>query len=87
MTGALLFAKCLSMCLRFESSGSPVVCVVRVVVDRLIGPLLGEGTSPFIDEGDGLTSERERESTHATKSCCPCRRVQDDGRRPQSKWA
>ena len=22
--------------------------------------LLGEGTSPFIDEGDGLTSERER---------------------------
>ena len=24
------------------------------------GLLLGESTSPFIDEGDGLTSERER---------------------------
>ena len=23
-------------------------------------PLLGENASPFIDEGDGLTSERER---------------------------
>ena len=23
-------------------------------------PLLGESASPFIDEGDGLTSERER---------------------------
>lgn len=43
---------------------------------------VGESTSVFIDEGDGLTSERER--VHMlTKSCCLCRRVQDDGRRPQ----
>ena len=26
---------------------------------RLIVPLLGENASPFIDQGDGLTSERE----------------------------
>ena len=32
--------------------------------------LLGESASPFIDEGDDLPSERERESTYATKSCC-----------------
>ena len=25
---------------------------------------MGESTSPFIDEGDGLTSERERERVH-----------------------
>ena len=43
--------------------------------------LLEESASPFIDEGDGLT--RERESTYATKSCCPRRRVQNDYRRPQ----
>ena len=58
MTGTLLCAKCLSVCSRFEPSGSPVVCVVRVVVNRSIS--LGESASPFIDEGDGLTSERER---------------------------
>ena len=27
--------------------------------ERSVCPLLGEGASPFIDEGDGLTSERE----------------------------
>ena len=48
--------------------------------------MLGESASPFINEGDGLTSERERESTHATKFCCPRRQVQDDGRRPQHYW-
>ena len=32
VTGAPLYAKCLSVCSRFEPSGSPVVCVVRVVV-------------------------------------------------------
>ena len=37
---------------------------------------------PFIDEGDGLTSEG-RESTYDVKPCCPRRWVQDDGRRPQ----
>ena len=58
MTGAPLCAKCLSVCSRFEPSGSPVVCVVRVVVDRFFS--LGESASPFIDEGDGLTSERGR---------------------------
>ena len=57
--GALLCAKCLSVCLRFKPSGSPIVCVVRVVADRSIS-LLGESASPVIDEGDGLTSERER---------------------------
>ena len=36
-----------------------LLCVVQVVVDRSIS-LLGESASPFIDEGDGLTSERER---------------------------
>ena len=43
--------------------------------------LLGESASPFIDEGDGLTSERE--SMYATKSSCPRHWVRDDGRRPQ----
>ena len=44
--------------------------------------LVGESAPPFIDEGDGLTGERERARmllsfvTHAA-------RVQDDGRRPQ----
>ena len=33
VTRAPLCAKCLSVCLRFEPSGSPIVCVVRVVVD------------------------------------------------------
>ena len=32
VTGALLCAKCLSVCSRFEPSGFAVVCVVRVVV-------------------------------------------------------
>ena len=34
VTGAPLCAKCLSVCSKFEPSGSPVVCVVRVVVNR-----------------------------------------------------
>ena len=34
VTGAPLYAKCLSVCSRFEPSGSPIVCVVRVVVYR-----------------------------------------------------
>ena len=49
-------------------------------LDRSI--CLRESASPFIDEGDGLTSERERVRM-LSKSCCPRRRVQDDGRRPQ----
>ena len=59
--GAPLCAKCLSVCSRFEPSGSLVVCDVRVVVDR--SPL-GESASPFIDEGDGLTRGRERVLIH-----------------------
>ena len=42
---------------------------------------VGESAPPFIDEGDDLTSEKERVRM-LTKSCCPRRRVQDDGRRP-----
>ena len=49
---------------------------------ELIDLLLGESASLFIDEGDGLTSERERVRI-LTKSSCPRRWVQDDGRRPQ----
>jgi hypothetical protein len=30
------------------------------VVLSKVGPFVGGSTSPFIDEGDGLTSERER---------------------------
>jgi hypothetical protein len=29
-------------------------------VSSKVGPFVGGSTSPFIDEGDGLTSERER---------------------------
>ena len=36
---------------------------------------VGESASLFIDEGDGLTSERERVRM-LSKSCCPRRRVQ-----------
>ena len=46
-------AECSSVCLRFEPSGSVVVRLI----DR---PLLGESASPFIDERENLTSERER---------------------------
>ena len=43
---APLYAKYLSMCLRFEPSGSPVVCVVRVIVNRSIY-LFGRERIPF----------------------------------------
>ena len=46
--------------------------------------VLGESASPFIDEGDGLTSEER--STFASKPCCPRRRVQDDGRHLLHCW-
>ena len=49
---APLCAKCSNVCSRFEPGGSVVV----YWIDRS----LGESASPFIDEGDGLTSERER---------------------------
>ena len=45
-SGAPLCAKCLSVCSRFEPSGSPVVCVVRVVVDRSIS-FAGRERIPF----------------------------------------
>ena len=43
---------------------------------------LGESTSPFIDERDGLTSERERVRM-LLSLVAHAQRVQDDGRRPQ----
>ena len=64
-------------CAKYSSECS---VFVRLIMNG--SHLLGESASPFIDEGDNLTSERERESTYATKSCCPRRRVQDDGRCP-----
>ena len=33
------------------------------VVLSKVGPFVGESTSPFIDEGDGFTSERARVRT------------------------
>ena len=41
-----------------RSDPSIVVRIDRVCPNR---PLLGESASPFIDEGDGLTNERESE--------------------------
>ena len=35
--------------------------VLLLCVESIDPLLLGESASPFIDEGDGLTSERERE--------------------------
>ena len=58
VTGAPTRVECSSVCLRFEPGGSVVVCSFDV--SELISSLLGESASPFIDEGDGLTSERER---------------------------
>ena len=47
-----------------------------------IDPFVGGSASPFIDKGDGFTSERVR--VHMLLSFgCPCRRVQDNGRRLQ----
>ena len=37
-----------------------LLCVESIGLSELISPLLRESASPFIDEGDGLTSERER---------------------------
>ena len=54
------------MRLRIEPSGSVVELVNFIDLMNLKGlslnqlGLLGESASPFIDEGDGLTSERER---------------------------
>ena len=56
--GTLLCAKCSNVCSRSEPGGSVVVCSFDV--SELISSLLGESASPFIDEGDGLTSERGR---------------------------
>jgi hypothetical protein len=43
---------------------------------------IGRARIPFY-RWRGWPYKRERESTYATKSCCPYRRVQDDGKRPQ----
>ena len=51
------------MCLRSELDGSVVVrcrCRSKKLWPSSIGPLVGGSASPFIDEGDGSTSERER---------------------------
>ena len=57
--GAPLCAKCSNVCCSLESL---VVQIVGVCFScHLIDPLLlGESASPFIDEGDDLTRERER---------------------------
>ena len=53
------------MCSWFEPGGSNC-CVLVNLIDLMnlesleSTSLLGESASPFIDEGDGLTSERER---------------------------
>ena len=57
VTGAPLCAKCLSMCSWFEPSGSAVVYLWTWSI--WISLLLEGSASAFIDEGDGLTSERE----------------------------
>ena len=46
------------MCLGFEPGSSVVVNLIDLMnLNQLT--LLGESASPFIDEGDGLTGERE----------------------------
>ena len=63
-----------------ESSVATQLCARGSIVVCSIDPPFEESASPFIDEGDDLTSERE--SMYATKACCPRRRVQDGCRRP-----
>ena len=52
------------MCLRSEPGGSVVVSYwtneSKGTGLRSIGPPVGGSASPFIDEGDGFTGERER---------------------------
>ena len=55
-------------------------CVLVNLIDLNQLSCVGESASPFIDEGDGFTSEREGVRL-LLKSCSPCQRVQDDGRR------
>jgi len=50
-----------------------VLCILEI--DREWILWLGESASHFIDEGDGLTSERG-EFTYVIKSCCPRHWVQ-----------
>ena len=58
MMGAPLCAMCSSVCSRFEPGGL-LLCTSEL--DRSESTyLLEESASPFIDEGDGLTSERGR---------------------------
>ena len=64
-TGAPLWAKCSSMCLRSEPSGSMVVSwwtwsmsVYSKGLKKL--SFVGGSASPFIDKRDGFTSERVR---------------------------
>ena len=61
-TGAMLRAKCSSVCLRLEPSGSVVVSYrSKELWPTGIGLFsVGGSAPPFIDEGDGFTSERER---------------------------
>ena len=56
VTEAPTCAECVSVCSRFQPSGSVVVCVNELIDLHF----LRESASPFIDEGDGLTSERGR---------------------------
>ena len=53
---------CVRACARGLNLVVLLLCVSELILLELIdGSLLGESASPFIDEGDGLTSERERE--------------------------
>ena len=56
--------------------------VLWLCTSELIDLLLEESASPFIDDGDGLTSERERVRM-LLSLVAHAQRVQDDGRRPQ----
>ena len=40
-----------------------------LVIFKKGSPFVGGGASPFIDKGDGFTSECE--GTYATEPCCP----------------
>ena len=41
--------------------------------------MFGGSASPFIEEGDGFTSEREIEGMDVSKPCCPHRWGWDNG--------
>ena len=48
------------LCVRVCAQGLNLVVLLLCTSELIDLSFLGEGASPFIDEGDGLTSERER---------------------------